>query len=319
MKIIMHRISQRSIRPRSIQFLLSRVLILSNLCILGGLGSFWIVGDFCADAIAQDTNWELPSALQYSTEVRSEPRPLRIHRLSIDLQDKSLEFAAVPGRDPDGDGPIEAMLTPPTILGEEASAIALINTNAWGMFPDKETGKKQGYVVGGEADILGWVSQGETRISPVQAGYWSCWMSHDRKVSIANLGEKPSSEHPGSVVWSISGFRGILMGGAVLPEPSDVRHPRTALGLSAEGTRMIWLVVDGRQRGYSEGVSEYELAQLMLEAGCSDAMNLDGGGSSVMLLRDKAGALTAANRPSDPSGQRPVPVVLCIRRSEQSN
>ncbi len=302
----------RSLATRSLRSLRA-IWILDSILLLGTLGTF------CTHARAQEAKWDLPSAVTYSAEVKSEPRVLRVHRLAIDLKAESLQFAVVPGQDPDGDGPIEALLTPPKKLGEEVSAIALINTSAWGMFPDKNTGKKQSYVVGGEADILGWVYQSDKQVSPIQAGFWTCWMDSNRRVSIANLGERPEAERPTQAAWAVSGFRGILTDGKILPEPSDVRHPRTALGLSADGTTMTWLVVDGRQPGYSEGVSEHELAQLMLEAGCDDAMNLDGGGSSVMLLRDQDGSLSAANRPSDPTGQRPVPVVLCIRRSEQSN
>lgn len=273
----------------------------------------------CPDAPAQETKWDLPAAVKYSAEVKSEPRVLRVHRLTIDLQSESLAFSVVSGPDPDGDGPIEALLTPPNKLGEEVSAIALINTSAWGMFPDRNTGKKQSYVVGGESDILGWVYRNDKQISPIQAGFWTCWMDANRQVSIANLGEKPEAERPTQAAWAVSGFRGILMDGKILPEPSEVRHPRTALGLSADGSMMTWLVVDGRQPGYSEGVSEHELARLMIEAGCDDAMNLDGGGSSVMFLRDAKGELALANRPSDRSGPRPVPVILGLRRSEQSN
>jgi hypothetical protein len=282
--------------------------------------SGWLLGvTVVCPAYGQEPTWDLPKGLKYATEARTEPRPLHIHRLTIELTAESLEFVVVAGQDPDGDGPVEAVLAPPTQLGEQAKAIAVINTSAWAMFPDKETGKKPGYVVGGHADILGWVSQGEKPISPIQTGYWTCWMDIQRRVFISSFGEKPESERPNRSLWAVSGFRGILADGEILPDPSEVRHPRTALGLSSDGNRMTWIVVDGRQPGYSEGVSEQELAQLMIEAGCDDALNLDGGGSSVMLLRDRAGVLSPANRPSERTGQRPVPVVLCVRKTEQSN
>jgi hypothetical protein len=268
---------------------------------------------------AQEPAWSLPEGVEFSSQTKTEPRPLAIYSLSIDLTKKSYEFAVVPGPDPDGDGPIEATLTPPAELGNQSSAIALINTSAWGMFPDKETGKPQKYVAGGQADILGWVANRDRKISPSQSGFWTCWMDNSGRASIINPDSKEESPGNSPPLWAVSGFRGILVDGEILPEPSQVRHPRTALGLSADGTRMLWLVVDGRQPGYSEGVSEQELAQLMIDAGCDDAMNLDGGGSSIMLLRDSKYELTAANRPSDRTGPRPIPVALCLRRTEQSN
>ncbi|MEN3001651.1 MAG: phosphodiester glycosidase family protein [Armatimonadota bacterium] len=76
------------------------------------------------------------------------------------------------------------------------------------------------------------------------------------------------------------------------------RHPRTAVGRTAKG-ELLWLVVDGRQ-AHSQGVSLPELAQLMLRYGAVDAINLDGGGSSTLVVRD-----LLLNSPSDGS-ERPV-------------
>ncbi len=76
---------------------------------------------------------------------------------------------------------------------------------------------------------------------------------------------------------------------------SDVaggRAPRTALGLTKEG-RILLVVVDGRQAA-SAGLTLLELALFMQELGAVEAMNLDGGGSSEMVINDKI-----VNRPSD--------------------
>ena len=62
-----------------------------------------------------------------------------------------------------------------------------------------------------------------------------------------------------------------------------VRHPRTMIGTDARGT--IWLVtVDGRQPGYSVGVTIAELSDLALALGLTNALNLDGGGSTTMVV-----------------------------------
>jgi hypothetical protein len=63
------------------------------------------------------------------------------------------------------------------------------------------------------------------------------------------------------------------------------RHPRTAIGYSNEYT-LVLMVVDGRQQS-SAGVTIEELAQIMLEVGCYEALNLDGGGSSAMIAGDE--------------------------------
>jgi hypothetical protein len=82
------------------------------------------------------------------------------------------------------------------------------------------------------------------------------------------------------------------------------RHPRTAVGYN--GSRIYLLAADGRQPGYSAGMSLPELAQAMLELGCTDALNLDGGGSTTLWAR---GALV--NRPSD-GRERPVANALMV-------
>jgi hypothetical protein len=87
------------------------------------------------------------------------------------------------------------------------------------------------------------------------------------------------------------------------------RHPRSAVGITADNT-LVLMVVDGRQPDRSRGVSLQELADLMLSAGCVDAMNLDGGGSSTIWID---GAL--ANFPSDRGGPRTVTNTLVIRKA----
>lgn len=93
-----------------------------------------------------------------------------------------------------------------------------------------------------------------------------------------------------------------------------VRHPRTAVGIGDGGRRLVLVVVDGRQEGYSAGMTLHELARVMLELGARDAMNLDGGGSSAMAVRTADGQVRVVNRPSDAGGERPVANALAIVR-----
>lgn len=93
------------------------------------------------------------------------------------------------------------------------------------------------------------------------------------------------------------------------------RNPRTAAGIANNGRRLILAVVDGRQMPYSDGMSLRELSTLMLALGARDVINLDGGGSSTMVVSDPAaGALRIANRPSDKEGERAVGDALAIVR-----
>lgn len=62
---------------------------------------------------------------------------------------------------------------------------------------------------------------------------------------------------------------------------SDGRNPRTALGVKADGTLVVY-AVDGRKSGYSAGLSQKDLAEELLDRGCQWAVNLDGGGSTAI-------------------------------------
>ena len=91
------------------------------------------------------------------------------------------------------------------------------------------------------------------------------------------------------------------------------RHPRTAVGIAANGKRVILVVVDGRRAGYSDGMTLRELAGLMMSLGARDALNLDGGGSTTMAVTNpETGALEVVNRPSDATGERTVGDALGI-------
>ncbi|MFN5272277.1 MAG: phosphodiester glycosidase family protein [Planctomycetota bacterium] len=271
--------------------------------------------------LAQDKpqeSWRLPTGVGYEHIVRKEPRPLHIHVLQIDTQAPDLSFDVAAGDDPDGDGPAEVALAHPRDLAKKVNAIAAINTSAWAMLTDPQTGKKPGYIVGGAADISGWVSQADRLISPPQGGYWSVWMDASKRIKIGTIASKEELQEKGvQAKWAVSGFRGILKDSQVLVEPSQVRHPRTAVGLSKDGNQFVWMVVDGRQQGYSEGVSEEELAKLLIERGCSEGINLDGGGSSSMWIRNDKDELSVANSPSEKTGVRPVPVVLSLIRDRK--
>jgi hypothetical protein len=81
---------------------------------------------------------------------------------------------------------------------------------------------------------------------------------------------------------------------------TNVRHPRTVIGVDAQGT--IWLAaVDGRQSDYSIGMRFDDLQRLADRLGLTDALNLDGGGSTTMVIQGQI-----VNRPSDATGPRPV-------------
>jgi len=125
---------------------------------------------------------------------------------------------------------------------------------------------------------------------------------------------------PDGISQGVGGFPRLLSGGERVgdllvgenPSFAAARHPRTAVGFD-DVRGLLWMVgVDGRQPGYSDGMSLPELAGLMEALGVTDAVNLDGGGSTVMVLRG-----VMVSRPSDAEGERPVVNALAVVRDPQ--
>ncbi len=87
----------------------------------------------------------------------------------------------------------------------------------------------------------------------------------------------------------------------------DDNHPRTAMGYT-KTNKLIILVIEGRNPGIAEGATLTQEAQMLKEIGCWEALNLDGGGSSCMLVNGKE-----TIKVSDKTGQRPVPAVFIIK------
>ncbi|MES2306002.1 MAG: phosphodiester glycosidase family protein [Gemmatimonadota bacterium] len=85
-----------------------------------------------------------------------------------------------------------------------------------------------------------------------------------------------------------------------------LRHPRSAIGFTRDSTTLLLVTVDGRQPG-SAGMDLMELSQLMLTLGAFEAVNLDGGGSTTLVVAGEV-----VNRPSDAGGPRTVGNALLV-------
>lgn len=77
-------------------------------------------------------------------------------------------------------------------------------------------------------------------------------------------------------------------------------HPRTLVGFKDDGSTVL-MVIDGRGKhdDYLEGASLYQCGEMMKVAGCTSAYNVDGGGSSTLVVRNKVGGFDVVNTPSD--------------------
>lgn len=120
----------------------------------------------------------------------------------------------------------------------------------------------------------------------------------------------------GIIAYCIGGAPRIVRDGRVSVEAEQEhlsknfatdRHPRTAVGVSRDGKMLSFVTADGRQPAVSVGQSLSELAEDLVRLGCWDAINLDGGGSTTMVVRGEV-----VNRPSDLAGPRTVANAIVI-------
>ncbi|MEO6597484.1 MAG: phosphodiester glycosidase family protein [Planctomycetota bacterium] len=104
-----------------------------------------------------------------------------------------------------------------------------------------------------------------------------------------------------NVIW---GRVDAIVNGEVETDAFRFNQPRTVMGIDAAGKRLFLLVADGRQPGYSWGLTRPQVGRLLSAFGVHDAMLCDEGGSSCMFLRECGGLV---NVPSDDQGrERPT-------------
>ncbi len=106
----------------------------------------------------------------------------------------------------------------------------------------------------------------------------------------------------------------LLKEGKITADADPARHPRTLVGITADGTIYL-VVVDGRAKE-SIGVTFRESAELLQALGCVDAINLDGGGSSAMWIRSSGIVnFPSDNKKFDHAGERRVHNILGVYRA----
>lgn len=241
--------------------------------------------------------------IHYIRDVRNTPRPLIIHVVRIDLDAPGIHFFVTPGGE---DIPARTV----SQFVEEFNLQLAINGDffdpwrdyfPWDYYPH----------VGDPVDTRGiTASEGvvftEGYASSHGAAYDTVYITENNVVTF-------NIPH-GEIYNAISGLPFLLIEGNNLVEEEAGTyytglHPRTAVGLDQAGRTLILLLVDGRQPGYSEGVSLSELTALLVEYGAYHAINLDGGGSTTLAWRAPDGSAQVLNSPIHnriPGRERPI-------------
>lgn len=234
---------------------------------------------------------ELFPGVTYVREARRGPRPVVIHVVTIDLKANGVGFLVTPGK-PGEKHPLTARTTG-EFAREFKTQIALngdffspwFSNAPWDYYPRSGDPVTVHGIAASQGTIY---TEGERK--------WDAptlYISRDNKLSLIR---PPASE----VYNAISGNIFLVREGKRGPEPvptSNTLEPRTAIGFDKEGTKLILVAVDGRQPRYSEGMNYDELIQVMVDQGAHSAINLDGGGSTALVVERSPGKWELLNCP----------------------
>ncbi len=245
-------------------------------------------------------------------EAYTQPRNLAISFMRIDLHNPRYEPIVMVSDDPDGQGPAEAELAAPSEILKKYGAFAGVNANAFARA--KNADDKPGWHKGLYVNIQGLAVSNCEVISTLEGKSGSrtaFWIDGSGRVSVGVPGADDEVKN-GVSDW----ISPILKDGEIIAKKDNVRHPRTLAGIDKLGRFITLVVVDGRRKDYSDGMTLYEAGELMKKHGCENAVNLDGGGSSIMLYTDDDGqTFKTANKPSD-NAHRSIPVMIGVRKKQ---
>ena len=235
--------------------------------------------------------------------VRAPDGPVTLHLLEVDRS--VCEVGLAVGLPPEvrvGEGGFARVSE--IVAGYPGSVVAAVNGDFF---------SASGYPVGAEVGPGGVRSTNSSAALAVR-GYRDAW--------IGRTGVDEASDTVPGPRWAVSGPRPVQVVGG-LPELLDLgrrvgdlevsarpgfaaaRHPRTGIGFDDD---RIWIVaVDGRRDGWSVGMTLPEFTGVFEALAVEEALNLDGGGSTVMVVGGRV-----VSRPSDPTGERSVVNALLL-------
>ena len=213
-----------------------------------------------------------------STEV---PRRLQVRAVRVDLREPTISFLVTPriggGTNAWGGRTTSEFLT-------EFKCQVALNGSAFDVFA-----KKRGDPMRVEDLSL---SRGDLYLS---SNKWDALLiSTNHRAWVARAPVDVAGAYDG-----LSGFRALLINGRNNGTMAK-RDPRSAVGISRNGRYLILVAIDGRQPGYSESVSTGETAEWMRKLGAYNALNLDGGGSTALVIEGPDGSPVVLNRPCGP-------------------
>ncbi len=273
-------------------------------------------------AIQRPPRTELTTQLfpgaRYQRIIWTQPRPVVIHAVAIDLTQPGLQILSTPGdrAKPNTEERELTALTTTEFLSKYGMDLAI---NAGYFFPFTENSPWDYYPHSGDRiNVVGQAISNGQVFSDEDDPTWRV-LCFDGKNQAQILNQ---STCPIGTQQAIAGNELILEQGKFInsQNAADGKNPyaRVVVGLNATGDRLWLVVVDGKQKEYSEGASIAELAQFLPSLGITTALNLDGGGSTTLATKTAQGSkpLNAPIQNHIPMNERPVANHLGFRFSQ---
>lgn len=218
-------------------------------------------------------------SVRYIREIYQTPRKMIAHVLVIDTRYEKMDFLVTPP-DHNSDAAPVCGRTTSEFLTRHGLQIAI-------------NGDGYRYVNPSEAPALS-CPEDRDLLNPNSYAasrgkvYSQRWTNEHPILYISKQNAIAFNERKGGLYNAVSGDRMLVeKGKPVAGLDNTTLEPRSAIGMSSNGRWMILIVIDGRQPGYSEGCTFLELANMLIKfGGVYTAMNLDGGGSSAMVIEN---------------------------------
>lgn len=262
------------------------------------IGSGWVqitrsdgLTGWCAVSYLKDIGNIRPKTIRqrlflgatYFRKEYSTPRTLVAHILALDLNATSFFYLVTPESQPGG---ILCTRTTSQFLSEFGVHIA-INGDGFAYLPSSaSTCPDSGDMVNPNGYAA---SRGKIYNEKQSA---TVFINANNQITIGTA--------KGPIYNAVSGDRIVLSNGQRVKDLAiDSPAPRTAIGLTKNGRGLVLMVIDGSQAGYSEGVNLHELVDMLTSFGAYDGINMDGGGSSTLVIKGIDGAPRVLNQPID--------------------
>lgn len=235
----------------------------------------------------------------YIREVRTSPRTMVVHIVKIKVSKSTIKPLVTPADRPKSDQPYDARTTS-EFLKEFKVQLAI---NGSGFQPWYDYSLQYYPHSGDPVTPLGTtISNNFSFIDESDESRPTLMFSGKRPVDIGWV--------DGKAKYALSGIRILAEKGEVATGlDNSAVEPRTAVGDNQSGSTLIIVIVDGRQPGYSLGATLQELAQILVDNGAYTALELDGGGSSTLVIEGEDGQPVVLNSPVHqriPGNERPV-------------